>query len=70
MANRSDFNSVLPRQLKRLISLGVATGNIDPKHERTVRKVFIDAHAHAKRVRNSRTSLITNRDLDDSADAA
>lgn len=46
MANRSDFNSSLPRQFKRMLALGE-----DPVNEHSngeVRRIFIDAHKHHK----------------------
>ena len=56
MANRSDRASALPRQLKRMITMGVARGYITPgEDENAVRKLFIKAHEHAKDVRNKRT---------------
>lgn len=56
MANRSDRHSVLPRQYKRMISMGVAYGFIAPgEHENSVRKLFIKANDHARDVRNKRT---------------
>jgi hypothetical protein len=71
MANRSDDNSVLPRRYKRMIALGVANGTIGAgQHEREVRKIFINAHAHARKVRNSRNTLVIGKDVDLSEEAA
>lgn len=56
MANRSDRNSALPRQFKRMISMGVARGYITPgEDENSVKRLFIKAHEHARDVRNKRT---------------
>lgn len=56
MAGRSDFlRASLPRQFKRMIAAGVAYGSIAFNHEKTVQKIFIDAHAHHRYVRNKRT---------------
>lgn len=62
MANRSDRNSKLPRQYKRMISSMVAAGSIPANHERTVRKMFIEAHAHALEVDRKRSKMLTNVD--------
>lgn len=62
MANRSDRNSTLPRSLKRMISAGVAAGFIPANQERTVRKCFIEAHAHALDVDRKRSKMATNVD--------
>lgn len=52
MANRSDFNSVLPRQIKKWLSL------ITDPHERAEwRKLWISAHAaHKAAVQRRRAS--------------
>lgn len=55
MANRSDFNSILPRQTKRMLALQEARGYIKPEQAKTVRKLFIDAHKHQVYVHNRRT---------------
>lgn len=56
MANRSNRNSILPRRLKRMIAMSVARGYITPgEQENTVRKLFIQAHEHAREVRAKRT---------------
>lgn len=49
MANRGDYNSVLPRALKRQLSL-TSTG--DPHRDGEIRRIMIGAHAHARKVRN------------------
>lgn len=46
MANRSDFNSKLPRSLKRMLTLG---SKGDVHHAAVVRKLFLEAHADHKR---------------------
>lgn len=51
MANRSDWNSAMPRVIKRLFTMG----NYDNAHERgEVKRSLLDAHATAKRVRIKR----------------
>ncbi len=48
MANRSDWNASLPRQLKRMIG----ANRFANAHERGEHiRLWVDAHAHAKRVR-------------------
>lgn len=57
MANRSDFNAVLPRKYKRMLAL--QTDLTD--HQRGEQKrLWIAAHAHAKSVRGR---ALANRDL-------
>lgn len=61
MANRSDFFSAkLPRQLKRMIALGEASGQYDKATARDLRKAFIDAHATHVGFKMKRTT--DNRD--------
>lgn len=56
MANRSDFMSAtLPRAIKRMLTLD---GSID-NHE--IRKLWIDAHAHAKRCKMRQNSSPAGR---------
>lgn len=49
MANRSSFNYVLPREDARILAGSKIT---DTKLEREIRKLFIQAHAHYKKVKN------------------
>lgn len=45
MANRSDFLGVLPRQLSRMIAMGVAAGYVSANGQaRDMRKLFAAAH--------------------------
>jgi len=58
MANRSTFNSVLPREDKRIIDLIKG----DSQYVNTVRKLFLEAHSmHLSYVRK-RLSQKTNVD--------
>lgn len=50
MANRSTFNSVLPRADKRMLDL---SNFKDVHEERAIRELFMEAHAHHKKVKNS-----------------
>jgi hypothetical protein len=45
-----------------MISAMVAAGSIPFGHERTVRKCFIEAHAHALDVDRKRSKMLTNVD--------
>ena len=57
MANRSDFISVLPRKFKRMLALQTSLD----EHQRGVQKrLWIEAHAHHKAMRNR---ALSNRDL-------
>lgn len=49
MANRSSFNYALPREDARFLSLGKYESK---KHENEVRKLFVEAHAHFRKVKN------------------
>ena len=53
MANRSDFNSVLPRRYKRLIALSPDAH--DPRRARELRKLFMNAHDVHKKYKNKRS---------------
>ena len=49
MANRSDFGSVLPRSIKRMLSLGyLVNPNTDKHQQGDARRLFIKAHAEHK----------------------
>jgi hypothetical protein len=64
MANRSDWNSVLPRQIKKLLALQP----FENAHERgEAVRAWIDAHAHAKRARNKMLAARTNVSKSDDA---
>jgi hypothetical protein len=54
MANRSDFNSVLPRQEKRMLSMGEARGWIT--NAREIRLIMIKAHKALQAAKNKRAS--------------
>jgi len=56
MANRSTFGSVLPREIKRLIDLTPG----DVHQIGALRRLFIDAHAHHKKVHNTMLTQKTN----------
>jgi hypothetical protein len=58
-----------------MISAMVAAGGIPANHERTVRKCFIEAHAHALEVDRNRSKMLSNvdregDDLEETAPAA
>jgi hypothetical protein len=57
MANRSDYNSKLPRRLKRMLTL---TSSGDPHQDGIVRRLFIKAHEAAIQSRKKRLTAKTN----------
>ncbi len=65
MANRSDFNSKLPRQIKRLLAL---TPTANSREDRVLRELFLEAHAHHKQVRVRRLAAREVVNPGDSAD--
>lgn len=69
MANRSDARSVLPRRLKRMLSLS-SIG--DAHRDGEVRRLFISAHKTAMEVRDrrSRASFEGGENVDSSTQAA
>ena len=56
MGRKSDFNSALPRSLKRFLILGGSDGQ--------TRRMFLEAHAHHKAVRARMLTAKTNVDAD------
>lgn len=65
MANRSDFYSAkLPRSLKKLLSLGEASGARDKAAASAARKIFLAAHASHVGFKLRRSSE-SNRDAAD-----
>lgn len=66
MANRSDFSSVLPRQIKRMLIMASIYGNWSKEEDRQARKDFIAAHAHHKRIVRDRQTAKTP--VDDTPD--
>jgi hypothetical protein len=68
MANRSDFQSVLPRSIKKMIDL---IPNIDAHQRGEIRRVFIGAHSTHKEVVKKRLSQKgENVDMGGSSEAA
>lgn len=57
MANRSDFSSVLPRQIKRMLAMGVARGYTPANNAGVVRRLFAEAHKDHKRARNKSLAM-------------
>jgi len=58
MAGRSDFTSALPRQLNKMIEMGVAHGMISSgQHLNDVRKLFASAHKTNKAFKNKKRML-------------
>lgn len=65
MANRSDFNSKLPRNIKKLLSL---SSYKDVHEEGEIRRLFVAAHAHHKQVRYNMQRARVVANPGDSAD--
>ena len=59
MANRSDFESSLPRIVKRVLDLNI----MDKHHKAVVRKMFVEAHATHRAYKNKKRQ-VENRDSD------
>jgi len=57
MANRSDFSSALPRQIKRMLAMGVAHGFTPPDNAGLVRRLFAEAHRNHKLAKNKSLAL-------------
>jgi hypothetical protein len=62
MANRSDYNSALPRSIKRMLSL---QSSGDPHQDGVVRRAFIEAHDTARKVRSKRLAAKTNVNVEE-----
>ena len=56
MANRSDFNSILPRSTKKMLALMSISLGWTKAEARDARKAFIAAHEHHKEVVKRRLS--------------
>ena len=56
MANRSDFNSVLPRSIKKMLTMASIRQGWTKAEAREARLDFIAAHTHHKRIRQMRLS--------------
>lgn len=57
MANRSDFSSTLPRQIKRMLAMGQAKGYIPADNAGVVRRLFAAAHKEHKKARNKSLAM-------------
>lgn len=65
MANRSTFESSLPREFKRMLSyLGTKT---DQHHVGTIKRMMIEAHANHRRFKNKRFQSAPAGDENDEA---
>jgi hypothetical protein len=58
MANRSDFVSVLPRSIKRVIALGI--NKTDSHYTGMLRRNFIEAHDVEKKAVKKREKMVVD----------
>jgi len=64
MANRSDFQSNFPRQLKRMLAMEGAYGWIKDSHERgSLKQLWLDAHKHHRDYINKRGSMAVGQNI-------
>jgi hypothetical protein len=56
MANRCDFNSKLPRQIKKLLALSSIRNGLSKNAARRDRQDWLSAHKHHQEVRRKRLS--------------
>ena len=71
MANRSDFQSDFPRQLKRRLALQETAGLIKDEHERgALKRIWSSAHKHHRDYVNKRGTMAVgqNISLDESSE--
>lgn len=71
MANRSDFQSNFPRQLKRMLAMEQAYGWIRDNHERgQLKRQWLEAHTHQRDYYNKRGAQAVgqNIQLDESSE--
>ncbi len=67
MANRSDFNSVFPRRYKRMLALQQIKEPFKNADEYgATKRLWIEAHKHAKWARNQR--LVSRSNVDRSTE--
>lgn len=64
MANRSDFQSDFPRQLKRMLALEEANGWIKDSHERgSLKRQWLQAHKHHRDYYNKRGAQAVGQNI-------
>jgi len=69
MANRSDFQSDFPRQLKRLLAMEQANGWIKDNQERgSLKRIWRAAHMHHRDYYNKRGAMAVGQNIDESSE--
>jgi len=64
MANRSDFQSNFPRQLKRMLAMEQAMGFIQDNHERgALKRLWLKAHTHHRDYYNKRGAQAVGQNI-------
>jgi hypothetical protein len=64
MANRSDFQSDFPRQLKRMIALEEANGWVENNHQRgELKRLWLKAHTHHRDYYNKRGAQAVGQNI-------
>jgi len=64
MANRSDFQSDFPRQLKRMLAMEEALGWVKDKNERgELKRIWLKAHAHHRDYYNKRGAMAVGQNI-------
>lgn len=69
MANRSDFQSNFPRQLKRMLAMEGAYGWIKDNNERgALKRLWLNAHTHHRDYVNKRGTMAVGQNVDESGE--
>ncbi len=69
MANRSDFQSNFPRQLKRMLAMEGANGMIKDNQERgELKRLWRAAHAHHRDYVNKRGTMAVGQNITDTTE--
>ena len=64
MANRGDFQSNFPRQLKRMLAMEEAMGWIDnSQHRGELKSIWLKAHAHHREYYNKRGAQAVGQNI-------
>ncbi len=69
MANRSDFQSNFPRQLKRMLAMGEAYGWVKDNNERSeLKRIWMKAHIHHRDYVNKRGTMAVGQNVDETSE--
>lgn len=69
MANRSDFQSNLPRQFKRLLAMERAYGWIKDNQEySSLKSLWVNAHRHHRDYVNKRGTMAVGQNIDETSE--